>query len=176
MLRTTSGYTGGTAPDPTYRRMGDHTEAVEVEYDPARVTYGELLELFWASHDPRAQAWSRQYRNAVFTHSEDQHRQALAARGRFPGARTDVERAGPFYPAEDYHQKYLLQQVPELLAELRARYPAGADWHRGTAAARVNGYLGGHGDPAQLARELDLLGLSPTGQERLRAVVGGERR
>ncbi len=164
MIRTTVGYTGGTAPDPTYRRIGDHTEAVEVVYDPARVSYRDLLGVFWGAHDPTARPWSRQYRNAVFPRSQEQTRAAretlaeVEARLGRP-VRTAVEPAGPFYRAEAYHQKYALRNHRALWAALVDRYggeDAAAD---ATAAARLNGYLGGYGEPTDTA--LDALDLDP---------------
>ena len=70
------GYTGGTTPDPIYRRLGDHTETVQVDFDAATVGYGELLELFWRSHNASRPGWSRQYMSAVFY--ADQQQQQVA--------------------------------------------------------------------------------------------------
>lgn len=174
MVRTTVGYTGGVKPDPTYRSLGDHTETVEVEYDPARVSYEELLAVFWESHDPTGQTWARQYRNAVFWHGEGQRKAVEASRGRLAArlgkaVKTDAEPAGRFYPAEGYHQKYTLKLRPELWAEVRSWYGSDAEAESSTAAARLNGYLGGNGAPS--ADDLEFLGLSPRGRELLDAVV-----
>lgn len=79
--------------------------------------------------------------------------------------------AGTFWPAEDYHQKYHLRGQPLLLRELQAIYPNEADFVRSTAAARINGYLGGNGTLAQLEGELPLLGLTPEAGRRLRELV-----
>jgi methionine-S-sulfoxide reductase len=115
-----SGYTGGHSENPTYREVCSHTtghaEAVRVTFDPEKVTYDQLLDVFWAMHDPtqvdrQGPDVGDQYRSAIFTHSAEQQRAALASReqaqARFPRSIvTEVERAGPFYPAEDYHQRY----------------------------------------------------------------------
>jgi len=175
VLRTTSGYAGGTKPGPTYRSLGDHTESVKVEYDPSRVSYRELLQVFWDSHDPASQAWSRQYRNAVFYEDEEQRRAVMETRAEVERklgrpVKTDIEPAGRFYAAEDYHQKYSLKLHPGLWAEVRSRYPNERDAENSTAAARLNGYLAGYGVPAP--EELDALGLTAAGEERLRAVLG----
>ena len=174
-MRTTSGYTGGRLPDPNYHRLGDHTESVEVEFDPARVSYRELLRVFWESHDPRSVAWSRQYRNAVFWHGDDQKRLVLESRAEVEGrlgrdVKTDVEPAGRFYPAEDYHQKYALKARRDLWEDLRSRFGSASEAEASTAAARLNGYLGGYGRPA--ARDLDALGLSSDGRAKLKAAIG----
>jgi len=80
---------------------------------------------------------------------------------------TDIEPASTFYPAEDYHQKFRLQQDPVLTAEYDAIYPEMKDFVNSTAVSRVNGYLGGYGTAAQLKKEIDSLGLSPEGRKRL---------
>ena len=115
-----SGYTGGTTPDPTYTRMGDHAEAVEVIYDPAEVTYEQLLEVFWSNIDPTdegGQFYDRgsQYRTAIYVLDEAQadaaraSLEANAKRLKQPIA-TAVLPASEFYPAEDYHQDYYLKE------------------------------------------------------------------
>jgi methionine-S-sulfoxide reductase len=117
-----SGYTGGHVPDPTYEQICDgdtgHAEAVEVTFDPARVSYEKLLERFWRNidpTDPEGQFADKgsQYRTAVFYHGEAQRKaaeaskKALAASGKFarPIA-TEISPAVTFYPAEEYHQNY----------------------------------------------------------------------
>ena len=115
-----SGYTGGTTPDPTYKRMGDHAEAVEVIYDPAEVTYPELLEVFWSNIDPfdeGGQFYDRgsQYRTAIFVLDESQEsaaRTSLEANAKRLGQPivTAVLPASTFYPAEEYHQDYYLKE------------------------------------------------------------------
>ena len=70
------GYAGGTTPDPTYDDIGDHAETVQVEYDPEKISYGELLDVFWTSHNPAARSWSSQYRSAIFPADEEQRKAA----------------------------------------------------------------------------------------------------
>ena len=115
-----SGYTAGTTEHPTYREVCSHTtghaEAVLVTFDAEVVTYEQLLEVFWAMHDPtqvNGQGPDRgdQYRSGIYTHSEAQQTAALASRERaqtrFDRAiATEVLPATTFYPAEDYHQRY----------------------------------------------------------------------
>ena len=76
MVRTRVGYTGGDEDSPTYRDLGDHSEAIQVDFDPEVVSYGELIEVFWESHNPCARPWSTQYKSAVFVHDEEQRRLA----------------------------------------------------------------------------------------------------
>jgi peptide-methionine (S)-S-oxide reductase len=121
VTRTRVGYTGGTLDNPTYEdvcshRTG-HAEVVEVTYDPERVSYDELLEVFWRKHDPtqlNRQGWDvgDNYRSVVFAEDEEQREAAVRSkeqeqeRYRKPIV-TQIEPAATFYPAEDYHQQYL---------------------------------------------------------------------
>lgn len=121
VLATQVGYTGGTTPDPSYEEVCSHTtghaEAVEVEFDPERVSYEELVERFWKIHNPtqvNRQGWDigDQYRTAIFTHGREQERIAEASKERTQqGFRkpiaTQIVPATTFYRAEDYHQQYL---------------------------------------------------------------------
>jgi peptide-methionine (S)-S-oxide reductase len=114
------GYTGGSTPDPSYEQVCSgttgHAEAVEVWFDPARVSYEELLGVFWSIHDPTTvdrQGWDfgSQYRSAIFFHDAEQERLATASRDEHqPGlARpivTEIVPASAFYDAEEYHQRY----------------------------------------------------------------------
>ena len=166
------GYAGGTTGAPTYHNLGDHTETLQVDFDPSRVGYAELLEVFWKEHSPASRTWSRQYRPVVFYHDEQQRVLAHATRDRVAAALgsavfTEIHPATRFTMAEDYHQKYSLRQARDMLQEFKAIYPAEADLAASTAAARVNGYLAGHGSRQQLQGEIDRLGLSPAGRTRL---------
>lgn len=164
MISTLSGYAGGASATPSYRNIGDHSETVQVVFDPARIDYLQLLEVFWQLHEPTARPYLTQYRNAIFTLDESQHQAALASRkalatrlGR--SVNTAIEAAGTFSPAEDYHQKHYLQGSKPLMDVLRKRYPDLQQLFRSTAAARLNGYLGCNGDPERLGeglRSLDL--------------------
>ncbi len=166
------GYSGGDTPNPTYHDLGDHSESIEIVYDPSRITYGELLKVFWAAHDPTARSWSRQYRSAVFAGNDEQLQEALASKEALEArlgkkVRTEITRAGAFYPAEDYHQKYQLRGDKTLAREYQAIYPDPAAFAASTAAARVNGWLAGYGSVDEVRRELDRLGLSAEGRAEL---------
>lgn len=165
------GYAGGTTTGPTYHALGDHSEAVEVAYDPTRVTYERLLHEFWAAHDPTRSA-SRQYRSAIFVHDEAQRevaeRSLRATELRLGDeVATAIEPAGTFTPAEDYHQKWELRHVGAVWREVAAAYPAVDDLVRSTAAARMNAWVAGYGTEADL--RIDDLGLSPEGRRALLA-------
>ena len=138
---TAVGYAGGYTPNPTYEEVCSgrtgHTEAVLVVFDPARISYEEILRLFWENHDPtqgmrQGNDVGTQYRSAIYTFDEDQRRLAEASREAFAKRlqaegygpiTTEVAPAGPFYYAEDYHQQYL------------EKNPFGYDCHAGTGIA-----------------------------------------
>ena len=175
-MRTRVGYAGGSTDNPTYRDLGDHSETIQIEYDPTQISYEELLDIFWSSHSPTARPWSRQYASIIFYHNEDQKRLAEAsmdreAENRGKSIYTEIVPFVQFYLAETYHQKYRLQQVPALVGELRAIYPQDDEFIDSTAAARVNGYLGGNGTLAALQAEIEDLGLSQAGQQTLLDLV-----
>ncbi len=122
----TAGYSGGTLEDPSYEdictgRTG-HAEVVRLEFDPSKVTYQALLAVFWEMHDPttpdrQGMDVGTQYRSVVFFHDPEQEASALASKerheasGKFGAAIvTEIVPAPPFYPAEDYHQRYIEKQ------------------------------------------------------------------
>ena len=159
------GYAGGTTPSPTYRRIGDHSETLQLVFDPTVIGYEKLLEHFWQSHDPTRAAFSRQYRAAVFYHNPEHRRLAEISRERLTerlkrAVRTRIEPAGEFHPAEDYHQKYILRRYGRFMKAFEQMYPDPVDLAASTAAARVNGYLGGYGSHQDLMRDVGRLGLT----------------
>jgi peptide-methionine (S)-S-oxide reductase len=121
VTKTEVGYEGGKLENPTYEDVCSHTtghaEVVEVTYDPEQISYEELLDVFWAKHDPtqlNRQGWDvgDQYRSVIFFHDEEQQEVAVRSKAQEQKSRrqpvvTVVEPAQMFYPAEDYHQQYL---------------------------------------------------------------------
>ena len=161
---------------PTYRKMGDHTETVQVDYDPQRITYAQLLDIFWKSHMPTRRSWSRQYMSAVFYHNEEQRQQALASKATLEqnighAVKTNVVPLRSFTMAEDYHQKYILKKHRALSNQMARIYPNHQDFVDSPAVTRLNGYAGGHATADQLSREIDILGLSAEGKNRLADLV-----
>jgi methionine-S-sulfoxide reductase len=169
VIRTRVGYAGGTTRNPAYHNLGNHAETVQIDYDPTKISYSELLALFWSSHDPWSPIWSRQYASIIFYHNEKQQNQALKLEQQKEaklGAKitTEILPFTKFYLAEDYHQKYYLRQEAALFNEFKAIYPEVSYLINSTAVARVNGYLGGNGRFESLQKQIDSLGLSPHGQ------------
>lgn len=125
VISTTSGYTGGDKPNPTYQEVSaggtGHAEAVEIVYEPGKVSYERLLEVFWHNIDPLDAAGQfcdkgTQYRSAIFVHDEAQRRAAEASKKAIEQSEqlsgrivTEIVPAATFYPAEDYHQDYYLK-------------------------------------------------------------------
>lgn len=123
VVDTKVGYLGGTLENPTYKDVcsGEtgHAEVVQVEFDPARVTYDQLLDVFWSSHNPTTKNrqgpdWGTQYRSAIFYHSDEQRAIAEKSRDKWNASGkfgrpivTEITAASTFYPAEEYHQRYL---------------------------------------------------------------------
>ncbi len=176
MWRTRVGYAGGRASDPTYRRIGDHTECIQIDFDPARISFGELLDAFFQMHNPSRPAYSTQYASLVLAHDDmqaDLARDACKRWGVLLGqsVETAVHALDRFYVAEDYHQKYGLRSDTFFMSEFNATHPDPADFRESTAAARVNGYLYSGGSIARLDAELDDYGLSNEATERLRRHV-----
>ena len=122
VISATSGYTGGNVDNPTYRQVTSgqtgHAEAVEVIYDPAQITYEQLLEVFWSNVDPTVVDrqfcdFGDQYRTAIFVHGDEQMRLAEASKKALEESKpfadpivTPIVAASTFYAAEDYHQDY----------------------------------------------------------------------
>jgi len=152
-----------------------------MDFDPEKIPYGRLLDIFWASHDPTSKSWSRQYKAVVFYHDEEQKNLAAATRDRLAaklGTRihTEILPYERFYLAEPYHQKYRLRSARDIMAEFSAMYPLEEDFVNSTAAARVNGYLGGYGSPEVVKSEIGELGLSPGASTKLLDIVAARRR
>jgi len=145
-----SGYTGGTVANPTYKQVcgGDtgHAEAIRITFDPEQISYDELLDIFFATHDPtqlnrQGNDVGTQYRSAIFPQDEDQERkarEAIARANQELGGRvvTTIEPRGDWWPAEDYHQDYwagegqrnpyCIASIPPKLQKLRKSFQARA--------------------------------------------------
>jgi peptide-methionine (S)-S-oxide reductase len=126
VLATSVGYSGGQRPNPTYEEVctgrTGHAESVLVEYDPAKVSYEKLLEIFWDEHDPttlnrQGPDVGTQYRSVIFFHDAAQQAAAVASKERLAREGkyrrpivTEIVPAATFYPAEDYHQQYFFKR------------------------------------------------------------------
>ena len=123
VISTRVGYIGGNIANPTYKQVctdtTGHAEAVEIDYDPAKLSYDKLLDVFWENHDPtqlnrQGPDWGKQYRSAIFFHTPEQEAAAKASKQQLENSHrfskpvvTQIVPAVTFFEAEDYHQQYL---------------------------------------------------------------------
>ncbi|MFP3953551.1 MAG: peptide-methionine (S)-S-oxide reductase MsrA [Candidatus Acetothermia bacterium] len=172
VIRTRVGYAGGTTEDPTYYNLGDHTESIQVDYYPEQVTFVDLVDIFWAYHNPTSRSHSAQYANVLYYHDTEQKKIAEESKRRIEGeldkkVHTQVKEMGRFYPAEDYHQKHRLRGSGVFFDELNSIYSNPDNFRDSTAAARLNGFLAGNGSSDYVKEIIDELGLSDQAREEL---------
>ncbi|MBS3786922.1 peptide-methionine (S)-S-oxide reductase MsrA [Candidatus Bipolaricaulota bacterium] len=172
VIRTRVGYAGGAMEDPTYHDLGNHTESIQVDFNPEVVSYEELVDIFWNRHDPYSVSYNTQYANILFYH--DDYQKNIAERTNRElneesnqEVQTQVRPIEKFYPAEPYHQKYRLKQSSPFISVLNDIYPDSEDLRDSTAAARLNGFLAGHGTPDQVEELADKLGLTEDARGKL---------
>jgi peptide methionine sulfoxide reductase MsrA len=170
VLRTRVGYAGGSTVDPTYHDLADHTEVFQLDFDPSRLSYEALLDLIWRDRRGGRSYGRHQYMEAVFSESTEQERIARAV----VGDKAPVIAGARFYLAEDYHQKYKLRHDSTLMRELAGYSPR--QLVDSTLAARLNGYVGGHGTRAMLDEDVDRFGLSAAGTAHLEKMVRNRSR
>jgi peptide-methionine (S)-S-oxide reductase len=131
VIATTVGYMGGTTENPTYELVCSgatgHAEVVDIKFDPAVISYQQLLEVFWSNHNPTSLNFQgvdkgTQYRSAIFFHGDEQRQQAedskriLDASGTYRLlVVTEITPAGSLWRAEEYHQQYLMKQKPDFM-------------------------------------------------------------
>jgi len=176
VIRTRVGYAGGTGESPTYHHIDGHAETIQIDFDPSVISYQDLLEVFWASHNSFSSPISGQYRSMIFVHDGAQRDAAgaslellVAEKGRSPT--TQIVSFEGFTRAEDYHQKYRLQGVSILAEELKERFDSLAEFTDSTVVARINGYVSGRGSSKRLEEEIDSFGLSEPAAAALRRIV-----
>ncbi|XP_001847522.2 peptide methionine sulfoxide reductase [Culex quinquefasciatus] len=172
VLRTRVGYSGGTTGAPKGKDIGDNVEVIEIHYDPTKITYSQLLEMFWENHEYRASArLKREYMTMIQYHSEDQRKLAEASKAAQQAKEheevvaTEIVPASPLYPAADHNQKYRLQGHVDLAKGLGLTSELLQSSH---VAARLNGYLVGAGGLEQFEAEADQLGLSDAQKQYVR--------
>jgi len=175
VVRTRVGYAGGSEPNPSYYSLGDHTEVVQIEYDPEKLEYEALLDVFWTNHAPFSAPHKRQYRGVVLAHDDRQREAAAASKAALADrtgktVTTAIERLSGFTLAEAYHQKYELRSTPVVGDELEDIY--GDRFVDSTVAARLNGFAAGHGEPDQRDGFLAELALSPAALSELQRRFG----
>jgi peptide-methionine (S)-S-oxide reductase len=178
VIRTRVGYAGGKKENPTYHNLGDHTEAIEIEFSPHILSFGTILDIFWKSHDPFEKPWSRQYMSLMFYHNDYQKEMILKTKEEYEKRKgkkvfTEILPYAKFYLAEFYHQKYYLQLVKELKEDFMKVFTNKDDFISSNSTARINGYVKGYGSVKALLKEIDSLSLSEKSQHILIEIVKG---
>jgi len=161
VIRTRTGYAGGKLADPTYRHMGDHTETVELDFDPELLSYAEILRVFWDNHNPLNinDYKGRQYQSMLLYRSQEQKiaiDRVLEERresGQGEPA-TEIHPFTVFYPAEEKHQKYYLKRHPDAVEKLLTLYSSIPDMDGSTLGARLNGLAKGFANRSSIIEEV----------------------
>lgn len=175
VINTRVGYAGGKKPNPTYYSLGKHTETVQIRYNPEKISYENLLEIFWNSHDPTLSKVNTQYKSIIFYHGENQKTKALESKTKREtkindNIVTEIRPFENFYLAEEYHQKYFLQSLNKpynyYMDYYKKIYPDLKDLLESTAVTRANGYAAGYRH-LNLAEELEELGLKKQERQEL---------
>ena len=173
VLKTRVGYAGGTRPSsPSYKNLGDHSECVQIDFDPQCLSYRQLLDAFWSWHDPISQYGSGQYASAIFYQTDEQRREAEESKGERErvcrrALPTRIDRLNTFTRAEEYHQKVdpfhfsLCSALAVLLQHYLKRHAQLSTLELDEVqSSRLNGYLAGYGTREQFAEETFLKSLS----------------
>lgn len=160
VMRTRVGYAGGTVPNPTYRQMGDHTETVQIDFDPAVLSYEGALRHFWRNHYPNRDEYKgRQYISLLRVYDSEQEAAAARVKAEMEeelgeAIETEIAPFTDFTRAEERHQKYYLKRYPKTLDQLSGLYGDLQSLEDSTLAARLNGFIKGYGNRESLLQEI----------------------
>lgn len=148
IIRTRVGFAGGTKEDPMYRSMGDHTETIEVDFNPEVLSYEKILHIFWSHHTStnRVNYKERQYMSILFYHDEQQKKTILNVKKELEDERketieTEIVPYSGFTMAEEHHQKYYLKRFSIAVDLLNSHYPSVDAFTHSTLTARLNGFV-----------------------------------
>ncbi|GKV57634.1 methionine-S-sulfoxide reductase [Sporosarcina sp. NCCP-2222] len=161
IVRTRVGFAGGTTASPTYRSMGDHTETVEVDFDPELITYEEVLRHFWRNHYPNRDEYKGRQYISLLRYGGNQQKETIdrikkeMEQEMGEPIETDIGPFENFTWAEERHQKYYLKRYPRALEQLHEFYPEPELLVNSTLAARLNGFVKGFGSRASLLAEIE---------------------
>jgi len=152
--------------NPTYHSLGNHTEAIQIDFAPEEIDFAAILDLIWTSHNPIGAARSSQYKSAIWF-ADDQQLTAInqsvePLKKKYErDLTTEILPLETFFNAEDYHQKYVLQRHDSVLKQFKAYYPDFNDFVDSTAAARLNGFAYGCGSRTLFKQEQSTYGFTP---------------
>jgi peptide-methionine (S)-S-oxide reductase len=162
VIRTRVGFAGGLAENPTYRSMGDHTETVEVDFNPEMSSFEEILHIFWNNHTStnRVRYKERQYMSILFYHDEKQKESIFNVKTELEEKRneqieTEIVPYADFTLAENRHQKYYLKRFSKAAALLNNYYPSADAFTDSTSIARLNGFVREFGTLNSIKEEIN---------------------
>lgn len=173
VIRTRVGYTGGTTENPTYKTMADHTETVEIDFDPKLISFKEILFHFWRNHYPnRDQYKGQQYVSSLRYHDGQQLQMINQVKVEMEQElgeliETEITPLDHFTLAELRHQKYYLKRYPTVLEQLHSLYPSEESLINSTFAARINGFIKGFGTRDQIVTEIQSWQMSEDARQQL---------
>jgi peptide-methionine (S)-S-oxide reductase len=158
--------------------MGDHTESIEIDFHPELISYEELLDVFWQNHNPLRESFykGRQYMSLLLHRNEDQEAWALKMKRKWEQTlngeiQTEMAPFSKFYAAEEYHQKYYLKRYTKAVEEVKSIFLSHSDFVNSTIAARLNGFVAGHGSLGSLKEEINEWGFHPEQTKELVALL-----
>lgn len=167
VIRTRVGYAGGTKVNPTYREMGDHTEIIEMDFDPTMMDYSEILNLFWAHHHAQRlnQYRGRQYMSLLLYHNDQQKEKAIQVKQKWENEfhakiQTEINAYTGMYLAEDKHQKYYLKRFPKAYNTIKGLFSTHQELVDSTLVTRLNGFVREFGSIQDIERDLMNWGLT----------------
>lgn len=167
VIQTEVGYAGGTSKDPTYRKIGNHSETVHLTFDPEIISYDQLVHLFWENHDAAKDRFykERQYISILFYQNETQYKTAKEIRSEYEQAQgkeiqTEFQTFNHFYTAENHHQKYFLRCFKGATEVIKNLFPDESSFIQSTIAARLNGFVRERGKLPDIKEEITHWGLS----------------
>ncbi|WP_336825214.1 peptide-methionine (S)-S-oxide reductase [Sporosarcina sp. USHLN248] len=173
VIRTRVGYAGGTTISPTYRNLGDHTETVEIDFDPDILSYEDVLRHFWRNHYPNRDEYKgRQYLSLLRYRSADQLKAIEHVKKEMEyeigeSIETDIAPFSNFTLAEERHQKYYVKRYPKALEQLQPLFPNPSMLVNSTFAARLNGFVKGFRSKESILTEIEEWKIDVAGKQAL---------
>ncbi|WP_046178404.1 peptide-methionine (S)-S-oxide reductase MsrA [Domibacillus tundrae] len=163
VIRTRVGFAGGTTHEPVYRQMGDHTETVQIDFDPSLLSFEDIIRTFWAHHTSthRVTYRERQYMSILFYHDQQQKQTIDKVKKELELERketieTEIQPFTAFILAEDRHQKYHLKRFKQAAGMLETSFPSEASFMNSTLIARLNGFVKEFGTLQNIHQEIKL--------------------
>lgn len=178
VIRTRTGFAGGTTADPTYRNLGDHTETIQIDFDSAIISYEDILKTFWDNHDAAKDRHfkGRQYLSLLNVHSLEQQEVAEAVKNEWEQKNgktieTEILFDHPFYLAEERHQKYFLKRFSKAMTSVLPLFSDHKSFNDSTVAARLNGFVREYGRLNEIKEELSDWGLTDEEEKTLQDML-----